>query len=258
MKKFDIKVENSSDYWSDFEGESCVYGFFRWSNSNSLSFPFDKIVSFTWDYIILSQKFGISIPVKSFENIFHFEREYFQFKNKLEDNREHNPLLFIQTLNDLWLFPTVLFTNSIKKPEKIVCIDPFLNLNEVDKYISQSSSMPLKVALDIGSKEVKLYYYLDNDIFNSWIDNKKTKRDPEIGGRGCWVDNSDLAYLNTPRLNSFLRDLKKLCFEYGANEFEFENLGLNDFSEDGVMFNGEVVYYEDIVHLLEPHHRIVK
>ncbi len=106
--------------------------------------------------------------------------------------------------------------------------------------------------------ETELICYIDNDIFNLWIDNKKTKRDPNIGGKGFWVDNSELAYLNTPRLNSFLRDLKKLCFDYGANKFEFENLGLNDFSEDGVLFDGEVIYYEDTVGLLMPHQKIVK
>lgn len=257
MKRFDIKVENPSKYWSDFEGESSVYGFFRW-NSNSFNTFSTELVSFAWDYIRLSQKIGIAMPVKMFESIEHFENEYLQYKSEFEDVREQNPLLFIQSLNNVWLFPSLLFTDTKKAPERIISLDPFLKFEEsTSPQISQSSSMPVKVALDIGIKGAQLYYYLDNDIFNFSIDNKKTKQDPEIGGKGCWVDNSDLAYLNTPRLNSFLRDLKQLCFKYGATEFEFDNLGLNNFTENGVLFNDEIVFYEDIVDLLEPHQRIV-
>lgn len=254
MGKFDIKVENPSEYWSDFEGELSVYGFMRWRGNKSLELFFDKIISFVWDYICLSNNYGIATSVKKFKNIQTFESEYELYKSKFDDIRHHNPLLFIHTYNDAWVFPSILFTNIENKSQKIVSIDPILKLDDLKgKY----TCPPIKIALDIGLKGVQLHYFLDNDLFNFWIDNNKTKRDPEIGGKGCWVDNSDLAYLNTPRLNSFLRDLKKLCFEYGATEFEFENLGLNDFCEDGVMFNGEVIYYEDIVDLLEPHHRIV-
>jgi hypothetical protein len=257
MKKFDIKVNDSSEYWSDFEGELSIYGYLKWSELASKSL-LDKIVFFAWDYYCLSQKFGIALPVKVFNDIRHLQMNFDLYKNEFNDFRYHNPMLFMQTEGKNWLFPSYLFVNTEGEPQKIVSIDPFIKLDQIgEKKISSSSSMPIRIELTIGLKETQLVYYLDNDIFNSWIDNKKTKRDPEIGGKDLWVDNSDLAYLNTPRLNSFLRDLKKLCFEYGATDFEFENLGLNDFCEDGVMFNGKVVYYEDIVELLEPHQRIV-
>ncbi len=255
MKKFDIRVNNSSVYWSDFEGETSVYGFIKWVNKESLELFFDKIVSFSWDYICLSTRMGIAMPVKLFESIDIFETEYNLYKSKYDDVRYHNPLLFMHTYNGAWVFPSILFTDINKSAERIVSIDSIVKLKDLK---NQYTNAPVKVALDIGVNGVRLYYYLTNDIFNSWIDNKKTKGDPEIGGKGCWVDNSELAYLNTPRLNSFLRDLKKLCFEYGATEFEFEDLGLNDFCADGVLFNGEVVYYEDIVDILQPHQRIVK
>jgi hypothetical protein len=259
MKKFDVKVDNSSDYWCDFEGELSVYGFLKWRDQKLLELFMDKIVFFAWDYISLSSRFGIATSTKSFESFHHFQAEFELYKKGFEDIRYHNPLLFIHTYKDSWVFPSILFTMIEENPKNIICINPILNIDQLkDQYISQSSSMPIKIALDIGFNGIDLYYYLDNDVFNSWIDNKKTKRDPEIGGKDLWVDNSELAYLNTPRLNSFLRDLKKLCFKYGATEFQFENLGLNDFCEDGVMFNGEVVYYEDIVGMLEPHHRIIK
>jgi hypothetical protein len=257
MKKFNIKVNNSSEYWSSFDGELTVYGYLKWSESAS-QLLLDKIILFAWDYLCLSNKFGISLPVKSFKDINHLQKEFDLYIKEFNDFRYHNPIFFMQTENNNWLFPSYLFTNIEDQPEKIVCIDPIIKFNQIgDKRISHSSAMPLRVELNIGLKGIHLCYYLDNDIFNSWIDNKKTKRDPEIGGKDLWVDNSELAYLNTPRLNSFLRDLKKLCFEYGATEFEFENLGLNDFCEDGVMFSGEVIYYEDIVDMLKPHQRIV-
>ncbi|MFC0182116.1 hypothetical protein ACFFJX_05925 [Pseudarcicella hirudinis] len=130
MKQFNIKVGSPSNYWSDFEGELCVYGFLKWQNSDSIRLLSDKITSFTWDYINLSQKYGIAIPVKTFQSMYHFETEYFHYKSKFEDERQHNPLFFIQILNDNWLFPSVLFVSSTEQPKKIICIEPLLELEE--------------------------------------------------------------------------------------------------------------------------------
>jgi hypothetical protein len=256
MKRFDIKVKNTFDYWSDFEGESSVYGFIKWDSKEAIEIFLDKIVLFAWNYKCLSDKFGIATSVKPLKSIDCIEADYKLYKDRFDDIRYHNPLTLMHTYNNTWVFPSILFTNIKERAEIIVSIDPIIKLEELKD--SQCACAPIKIALDIGLNGIQLYYYIDNDIFNLWIDNKKTKRDPEIGGKNLWVDNSELAYLNTPRLNSFLRDLKKLCFEYGATGFEFENLGLNDFCEDGVMFNGEVIYYEDVVDLLLPEHRIVK
>ncbi|TDW52803.1 hypothetical protein EV144_1011496 [Flavobacterium sp. 270] len=249
MKKNDIKVNNSSDYWCDFEAEHSVYGFLRWEKQESIDFFLKSKISFAWDYIRLSNRFGIATSTKHFENISDFESKFLIYKNMFDDIRYHNPLLFIHTYNDSWVFPSILFINNEQQPEQIVSIDPILRFEELN---SRYTCAPIKVVLDIGTKGIQLYYYLDNDIFNLRLENKK-----------CYefeypIDNSDLAYLNTPRLNSFLRDLKKLCFEYGADDFKFENLGLEDFSENGVLFNGEVLYYENIVEILEPHQKIVK
>ena len=150
MKKLDIKVKKSSDFWIDFEGELSIYGFFKWRDSNSLSFFMDNIITFTWQYISLSKKYGIAMSVKSFGDIEHFEKDYLLYKSKFEDEREHNPMLFIHTLNNNWVFPSILFIDITKEPEKIVSINPLLKLVQVeDKKVSQSSSMPIKVALDI-------------------------------------------------------------------------------------------------------------
>jgi len=42
------------------------------------------------------------------------------------------------------------------------------------------------------------------------------------------------------------------------NVFEFEDLGLNDFSENGVLLDNELVYYEDIADILLAKHQILK
>lgn len=104
---------------------------------------------------------------------------------------------------------------------------------------------------------LSLHCLIDNDIFCSEVDNKKVKRDPEIGGKRCWVDNRATTKLNVPRLNSFLRDLKALCIEFGANDFSFENTLDADpenpdyFTEKRVMIDGKYYYYEDIEAELE-------
>ena len=40
-----------------------------------------------------------------------------------------------------------------------------------------------------------------------------------------------------------------------AIDFDFEDLGLNDFTENGVLFNDEVLFYEDIYDLLPEEHK---
>ncbi|KPH14715.1 hypothetical protein [Chryseobacterium sp. ERMR1:04] len=69
------------------------------------------------------------------------------------------------------------------------------------------------------------------------------------------IDNSETAYLNTPRFNSFLRDFIILCFEYGATDLEFDDLEYENISEQGILFGNEIVYYEDIYDLLPEEHK---
>ncbi|MFK7031009.1 hypothetical protein [Flavobacterium oreochromis] len=258
MKKvLNIKVNNPSAYWFDFEGELSIYYHIKWCGKIAVNKLISNELLFFQKYVTLCNKYGFAIPLNCDES--NLVELYKQEKNK---NEVHGIsawyfMFYMYKYGEALVYPSKLFTEVTDKSFKnIVNIDPIFELQNLeDKNISFAP--PVRIELREKLEEIVLTCYLDNDAFNSWIDNKKTKRDPNIGGKGCWVDNSDLAYLNTPRLNSFLRDLKKLCFECGASEFEFENLGLNDFCEDGVMFDGKVVYYEDIVDLLEPYQRIV-
>lgn len=234
-----IKVNNPSDYWCDFEGDLCVYYTYTWNEVPLL----DDQINFIREYIYIAEKYKIAIPINNLD-VLNLETASFYSLYERDGNYFYQSYLFLSIEDQV--------------AQKIISVDPLITLENSKTKFSSHGSIPIRVELMMREKETKLVCYIDNDIFNSWIDNKKTKQDPEIGVKGLWIDNSDLAYLNTPRLNSFLRDLKKLCFEYKANNFEFENIGLQDFSENGVLFDGEVIYYEDIVEILKPNQKIVK
>ncbi|WP_375604933.1 hypothetical protein [Flavobacterium davisii] len=233
MKRLDIKFSNSSIYWTDFEGNLSVYYHFIWDELGSHR----EIINFIKGYIEIAVKYKIAVPVNDLNDLVIQSMSLYPLYQKDNNN---------------YYYPTYLFINPNDKiAQKIISINPLIPIENSFEKSSSHGSIPIRVELLKREDKLELLCYLDNDVFNLGLENNKC-REFEYP-----VDNSELAYLNTPRLNSFLRDLKKLCFEYGATEFEFENLGLNDFCEDGVMFNGEVIYYEDIVDLLEPHHRIV-
>lgn len=69
------------------------------------------------------------------------------------------------------------------------------------------------------------------------------------------IDNREIAYLNAPRFNSFLRDLKNLFhnkygweFNFEADKYTIERLKY--LSEDGIMIDGEIIYQEDLGQVL--------
>ena len=258
MKIFNIKVSNPSKYWTTFEGELSTHYHIKWSGENSVYKFITNEVFFFQRYVSLCNKYGLVIPLNCDEENLVKLYEDEKKRNKANGISAWYFMFYLYKLGESLIYPSKLFVDlNDESPKKIVNIDPLRELKDIEAT-QNFFSAPLKVELREKDNEIKLHCYLDNDAFNFWIDNKKTKRDPEIGGKGLWVDNSDLAYLNTPRLNSFLRDLKKLCFEYGATEFEFENLGLQNFSENGVLFDNEIVYYEDVYEMLPSKNQIVE
>jgi hypothetical protein len=233
MKQDNNGAENSARFWSDFEGELSVYYHFMWDSADMSA----GTLSFIRDYVMIAEKYKIAVPINALNSL----------------DIKPVTLYSLYQVGVNYYYPTYLFINSNDAiAQGIISIDPLLSIENSSDKLNSHGSIPVRIELLLRENKLKLLCYLDNDIFNLELDNKKCKN------IDFFVDNSELAYLNTPRLNSFLRDLKKLCFAYGATGFEFENLGLNDFCEDGVMFNGEVIYYEDVVDLLLPEHRIVK
>jgi hypothetical protein len=230
-----IKVPNSSDYWTDFEGDLSVYYHFKWTEISMGDFLINE-KSIVKEFISLATKYRIAIPMQN-----------------LESDSLVNSLYDLYTFNNKLLYPTELFTNlSESAPSKIISVDPLLKLEDYERKVLSHGSVPFRIELIKKTSVIKILCYIDNDVFNLVLNNKK------CNSFEFPIDNSELAYLNTPRLNSFLRDLKKLCFNFGATDFEFENLGLIDFSEDGVLFNKEIIYYEDICEMLSASHKIVK
>ena len=231
-----INVSNSAQYWAEFEGELCVYYHFVWSIPESLeSFLVNKL-QFIREYVSIAEKYKIAVPINSLHNLDVHANSFFDLYKKYDN----------------YYYPTYLFQSKTDdKPSGIISIDPLLTLDEYSSKPLSHGSVPIRVELLKRDNEIKLLCYLDNDVFNLSLENKKCREFVYP------VDNSELAYLNTPRLNSFLRDLKKLSSEYGATEFNFENLGLQDFSEKGVLFDNEIVYYEDICDMLPPKNQIV-
>jgi hypothetical protein len=248
------KVENSSKYWADFEGELSIYYHLKWTGESSVRKFISNELYFFKKYMSLAHKYGVVVPNCNEYNLFEAYQEY-SLRNETNGIKSNYFIYYMYDYNkNNLVYPTILFTDlNKKKPITIINIDPFTELKDIETVSVNFGAVPLRVESWEKGTNFEIICYIDNDIFNLELYNKKTKYEFDN-----FVDNSELAYLNTPRLNSFLRDLKKLCFEYGATGFEFENLGLNDFCEDGVMFNGEVIYYEDVVDLLLPEHRIVK
>lgn len=250
MKKIDIKVENSSKYWTDFEGELSVYYHLKWIDDNAKIKFINNEANFIKKYVSLSYKYGLVIPLNYDEQNLPIEYQEYKLNNEAKGVSGSNLMYFMYKYNTNLVYPSKLFTSiNDKAPKTIINIDPYTELEEIEKVYLHYGGMPFRVELLKKETEIKILCYLDNDIFNLSLENKKC-RDFEYP-----IDNSDLAYLNTPRLNSFLRELKKLCFEFGANEFEFENLGLIDYSENGVLFSKEIIYYEDIYDMLPEDHK---
>jgi|GEM_PF-1031147 len=265
MKK---KIKNTSNYWCSYEGDLSIYYFIRWKGTVSnqvISSSFEKFVS---QYVALTNKYQILLPVypAKYDNIDALTiNRLLTTYNKTYANTDRKwdalSALYIYMQSGL-LYPSLLFIEKDSKVEREVVVnvekEVLLTLEKFDNYFS-IRGMPLRIVFDTNAiNEVFLYISLDVDLFFLMLDNKKTKKDKYP----FEIDNSELAYLNTPRLNSFIRDLRVLCFEFGANNFEMENLWDNDsnnpeyFSEDGVLFKAEVIYYEDIYDLLPEEHKI--
>ncbi|MBT1702742.1 hypothetical protein KK060_05590 [Fulvivirgaceae bacterium PWU20] len=102
---------------------------------------------------------------------------------------------------------------------------------------------------NIDGSRKSILFYLDTDAFFSALSNHSLEDN---------IDNSKLAFLNATRLNSFIRDIAAVMFEFGANEMAFNNLCEADedehksryFSNYFLQVDGEILFYEDVYSLL--------
>lgn len=261
MKNFNLTVENSSNYWSSYEGEMSAYYYIRWKEEENINKFFCNEDKFIDNYALLTYKYGIALPINYTKK--YLMHDFYKFKIKEEKRgiKNLNPFSYLYSFKDTFhnIYPSALFVNMHDIPKLVTNIDPYNLFSEFMNFdpnnCTSYQSPPFRIEFIKNENELAIISYIDNDIFNETIDNNKTKRDPEVGGKGYWIDNSDLAYLNSTRLNSFIRDLKKLCFDFYATDFEFENSGLEYFTENGVSLGKEIIFYEDIYDLLPEKHK---
>ncbi|MCO7224372.1 hypothetical protein [Pleionea sp. CnH1-48] len=151
-------------------------------------------------------------------------------------------------------FPSTLFVKNKGKIEKKNIVDA-PRLIEVEDIGNESYSYFEEPLCLLHTKDC-MALYIKSDVFLQEFWNKKLKYSSNSELHTHYVDNSDLAYLNTPRFNSFLRDFKKLMRSYGGT---FSTDLLTEYtSESGILLGNEVVYYEDIVELIDKSHQVVE
>lgn len=240
------KVKNTSEFWIDYEGEKTVYFYYKWDSQESQKKLLFNEIEFLKKYVLLSFKYGILLPNSI--DLSNYENKIEEIVNQNKGTLPENWISF----NWLYLLDGSLANSSIlftQRNEKITS-ERILNiglLRTFEQTLDEGHGF-YGYPLHICFYKNYIYIYIDNNAFLLEIFDKNPDN---------IIDNSELAYLNSTRLNSFLRDFKKLCFEFGATTFEFENQFEFGFSEDGVLFGEEILNYEDVFDLLPEKHRYV-
>jgi len=228
-----IKVENPANYWTNFGYDADVFYRFCWDGADSTNLFEVNELEILKHLAAIGRKYQLIVPIQEPENKGSFVQMY--------------------TINGDYCFPSYLFTDvQAIEPEAIVSIFPRVLLK--DYKPNYSTSDPIAVRLynfpNLWSISLRIVSDVFNDTLTEW-----PKR-YEFNFDGDSIDNAELAVLNTSRLNSFLRDLKQVCIQFGANDFYVENSGMENYTEKGVEIMGEVLYYEDIEDLLPYYQRL--
>jgi len=258
MKKC-LKVNNASDFW--YFNDENDYGI--WDFISVENIDYSKYYSFFFNtYYKLTHKYRILIPYYDAVNNSFEKGDILNLLERKNPNKLfgladlYNRVTALGERGEM-IFPTELFLskNNTIYLDKVTNIHPlkninndlcvgnepvrFPNLNPTTKKMLPLSR--IKVCTDAFFTELTNGNIHNNDLY---AEKHNSLNQDSIS---C-INNSELAYLNTTRFNSFLRDLKKLNFFCGA-EFSYE--GWPDFtSKDGFFLDGEIIYYEDIYDLL--------
>ncbi len=227
-------LENSGKYWTD--GEIFASWGFYFKEETFLA---DNIPLFLEKYLAITLKYGINLPSLAVENeTFDLERlkeSYLKKDNPLRDLLLKRSLS--ESLDKYITMSCVFFKNEEKEIVKTV-------YKKLDFF---------SVIADFDEKCLKNYYMsLQTNAFFSRLETFNSN------GESSFIDNSELAYLNTTRLNSYLRDLAILMFEFGESECSFSD-DYQDYDENGkstcfedffLLVNGDIIFYEDVYDLL--------
>ena len=241
------KVKNPSIYW---EHEAvAAWGFYF----NDINYILNNLEFFLIDYISITLKYGINIPFLAYnENIYDPKIIVSKLLSKDEEDiykrwgRIIRGNYFNYDLKEHDIPCTMFITTETGNIQKKI-----FTKNNYGSFFNIFSTFNPK------EENFSIYFSLTTNAFFDEIWSSRTYKDKLKG-----VDNSDLAYLNTTRLNSYIRALYTLFENYKVDNCEFSNFfdgNLNNrskyFNEQFLKIKNEIVFYEDIFDILPIEHR---
>lgn len=269
-----IRVRNVSHYWWG-DDVDYMYWHFLWKTKEARSHVVNDRMAFLKKYIAITHQYQMLLPAIEFVLKYNALDDYLQSEKLTAGDSGVIPF---HGLYDLDLaedvigekighkYPSKIFVDNEKGEIRPEILTDIYHLNAVNN-LKRGGYEPVKVGFTFSSERISIYVKTSSDclfpILFPW--NGKVSQAIKDGERVEFrqknIDNSELAYLNTPRFNSFLRELKKLCLHYGA-EFTFENLIDEDpdkpywINENGILINGEIICYEDVAGILDEKYKV--
>ncbi|WP_428743097.1 hypothetical protein [Tenacibaculum sp.] len=242
-----IKLNNSSDFWYYHD----EYELGTWSFAKIRNADFIDLNLFIKTYISITEKYRILLPTsknKEFKSI----SDLYTIEEGGTKKSIYKSLVFLKKRDEI--VAEELFDLRQIKHETDEIEDLGINPVISNLSIANSSAISLpgsyiSVNTD-GFKEVLDFNKDDYTLYDEKVDQNNIKK-ANISG----IDNSDLMFLNTPRFNSFLRDLKKLYSIF--NSEIVINKNNTQINENGIFIGNEIVYYEDILELIDAKYQIV-
>ncbi len=227
----------SNQYWKYGEAV-CGWGYFFIDNSKIMN----NQSEFLFKIFSLAFKYGINMPNCEYGISGNKLKEFIDSKLPLDYNNNWLNLVkyYYSESDSAHIYKTYLseyeseggINLKLKNNEEQQLFTLFENLTSKDEYC--------------------IYFELKSNCFFNTIDKVYIDNIPQI------IDNTRLAFLNTPRINSYLRGLSYLMFEYGAKFEEFSNYNEGEdsssiqFKDSKITIKEEILFQEDINMNIEP------
>lgn len=252
----------SQNYWkNDLFG---VWGFY-WSETSMFKILENKLV-FIEKYIKICIKYGINIPIDFCDgNDLDSIKDLFFYRLNKTLNKDNEWYMLFKLYNNgnmpHPIFPCLLYI----KNDKSILSNNYIGVEKLTTYNQEnitkkdfSELIKIWTYINVDNTNPTITFYLNTNAFFSEFESYSHSQ-----GKTILIDNSDLAYLNTTRFNSFIRDLTILFFEFGTKEFACDDL-IQEYDEKGnskhfrdifLLVKDEVLFYEDIYDLLPEEHK---
>ncbi|WP_254152708.1 hypothetical protein [Chryseosolibacter indicus] len=238
-------------YWT--AQHAAVWGFY-WSAESS-QLLLNNRSEFINKYIKICVRYGICVPIDYLLGMSIEELVISCLKKQVDPSRWYIlHSLYTKSEFKTSLFPCRMY---IKQNNDLVgdfyfSVSPLIKMQRESELILDddvNSLVKVWSYSNIDGSRKSILFYLDTDAFFSALSNHSLEDN---------IDNSKLAFLNATRLNSFIRDIAAVMFEFGANEMAFNNLCEADedehksryFSNYFLQVDGEILFYEDVYSLL--------